>query len=966
VIHRTFRSLDQPPKLVGFTIRQWGALIADTSLVLGVVYVAGLPVRAAITLIVFAVGLPAAVAYVSETGGIELGHLLRDLVHWRIGPRNLEPGAAKDSAAALLGVKAVRDDGLLVRDDGVLVRYLEVSPVNPLVLEPAQAERISAAFVQVAARLPDGQSLQLCAQATPLELEEILAVEMHRSEQAAGAAQDIGEHARAKSIRALGIAHERSIRHGAETVRPLRLRYLVVCPWRPAGRPSIAIWRRGRPPQSEAAHERAVRDSLSHSEGIRGDLEASGVTARPLDGPEVLDLLAERLDPEREANGGLPASFMSPEVVQHRAPGETPKEAEARARALAEAVCTAPISIDRDRLRIGEHLEQCFYVSHAPEQTWLGWLLHLMQTPRPFTISVHVQAPERYRERIAQKRRYKRIHGVNRGIEARGRPLDPDARVQEQEAAELNDELATSAGAGIYHVSVYGAISEPDGDTDALRELCQTAGRELTMACDARVQHGPFAQKALWQSTLPLGRDLARRRRKYVSRNVGDTFPLVGTSCGSPDGIPLGFALPGRTLERLDPFDPQHPNHLLLVNGMSGAGKTMAAIILLARAISQGATGFIIDRAGHFEFLASLIPGAVSVEIGGDAHAVNCWDVEDPARVGAEKIDYLLALHALLLGEHHAGRDSYGLTDLEANLLGLAIGEVYARCALTREEPRQLLLQEELERRYQQERQEGSVGIAEALRNLSMRLNNYVLDGPYSYLTDRPTTIPPGSPLVVFDTRSIPDAKAAAALFVICEHVKTRIASTRREHLAGDGPKHAWAGRSFLVVDEAWKLIERPATGRWFNEFCRRSRHYALWLIAISQQLSDFDNEHGKALLANAAMRLFLRQEARELTYVKDALKLTDEAIDAISSLRTVRGAYSTAYLMNGTRGQGTIQIGVGPWEYWIASSDPARDEPIRQRALRESGGDSWAALKLLVQEEWQEHLAAELEGAGQ
>ena len=97
-------------------------------------------------------------------------------------------------------------------------------------------------------------------------------------------------------------------------------------------------------------------------------------------------------------------------------------------------------------------------------------------------------------------------------------------------------------------------------------------------------------------------------------------------------------------------------------------------IIVLARAISHGATGFIIDRAGHFEFLASLIPGAVSVEIGGDAHAVNCWDVEDPARVGAEKIDYLLALHALLLGEHHAGRDSYGLTDLEANLLGTTDG----------------------------------------------------------------------------------------------------------------------------------------------------------------------------------------------------------------------------------------------------------------------------------------------------
>ena len=121
------------------------------------------------------------------------------------------------------------------------------------------------------------------------------------------------------------------------------------------------------------------------------------------------------------------------------------------------------------------------HVSLAPEQTWLGWLLHLTQAPRPFTLSVHVQATERYRERMAQKRRYKRLFGVNRGIEQRGRPLDPDARVHEEEAAELTDELATSTGAGIYRVSVYLALREPDGDPDdARRALPGTAARELS------------------------------------------------------------------------------------------------------------------------------------------------------------------------------------------------------------------------------------------------------------------------------------------------------------------------------------------------------------------------------------------------------------------------------------------------------------------------------------------------------
>lgn len=871
-------------------------------------------------------------------------------------------------AADLLGVAAIGEDGLLVREDGEYVRYLEVGSVNPLVMDQAEGERVSAAFGQLAARLPDRHSLQLYVQGTPLELEDILAEETHRCEQAAGAAEDIGEGERATAIRRLGIAQEQSIRATALSVAPVRLRYLVICPWRPAGRPLLGGGASRRALRVKASvHERALRDSLRHTEGVRSDLEAMGVSARPLDGGEVLDLLHARFDPDAQRAGELPASFMCPEVVASPIAGEGAEDAGARASALARAVCTAELGLaERSHVRIGGSAEEVFFVSLAPEQTWLGWLLHMMQAPRPFTLSVHIQATERYRERMAQKRRYRRIHGVNRGVEQRGRPLDPDARVQEEEAAELNDELAMSAGAGIYRVSIYGSLLEagPEPDTETLHELCEAAGREVTMACDARMAHGLFAQGALWRSTLPLGRDVARRRRKYVSRNVGDTFPLCGTSCGSPEGIPLGYALPGRTLERLDPFDSAHPNHLLLVNGMSGAGKTMAAIILLIRALAQGATGWIIDRAGHFDFLCSLIPGAASLEIGGDAHAINSWDVDDPARVGAEKIDYLLALHALLLGEHHAGRDSYGLTDLEANLLGLAIAEVYARCALTGEEPRELLLQEELERRYHHERGEGSVGIAEALRNLSMRLHNYIGDGPYAYLADRPTTIPAGAPLVVFDTRSIPDAKAAAALFVICEHVKSKIARTRALHLSGAGPKHAWAGKSFLVVDEAWKLIERPATGRWFNEFVRRSRHYALWLIAISQQLSDFDCEHGKALLANAAMRLFLRQETRELAYVKGALKLTDEAIDAISTLKTVRGAFSTGYLMNGTRGEGTLQIGVGPLEYWIASSDPARDEPVRQHALRETKQQGWPALRLLVNDEWQAAAANELEMA--
>lgn len=869
-------------------------------------------------------------------------------------------------ASELLGVAAIEPDGLLVGQDATYVRYLEVGTVNPLVVEQAEGERISAAFAQVAARLSERQSLQLYIQARPLDVEGLLAEETYRCERAAGAAEDAGEPERATAIRRLGIAQEQSIRKTAAAVKPLQLRYLIVCPWQPPRHGALAASRRGRVLRiSETAHRRAVRESLRHCEGVRTDFDAMGLTARVLSGAEVLDLLHSRFDPDSAGLGELPASFMRGEVVQPIPPGESIEQAQARAQALAQAICTADIDTsDRSRIKIGDRFAQALYVSLAPEQTWLGWLLHLLQAPCPFVLSVHVEATDRFRERMAQKRRYKRLFGVNRGVEGRGRPLDPDAQIKEQEAAELVQELASSVANGIYRLSIYYAAS--DQDAERLAEVVKATARELTMASDARVNHGIFAQEQLWRSTLPLARDVARRRHKSVSRNVGDTFALVGTSCSSPGGIALGYGLPGRTLERIDPFDPEHTNHLMLIAGITGSGKTMATIILLVRAIAQGATGFIIDRAGHFDFLCSLIPGAASVEIGADAHAINSWDVDDPSSVSAEKIDYLLALHALLLGEHHAAEDSYGLSDLESNLLGLAIAEVYERCALTGEEPRELLLQEELERRYHRERSEGSVGIAESLRDLSMRLSNYVGEGPYAYLTDRPTTILADAPLIVFDTKSVPEAKAAAVLFVLCEHVKRRIERTRAEYLAGEGPKHAWAGRTILAVDECWKLTERRSTGRWFNEFCRRSRHWSVWVIAISQQISDFDNEYGKALIGNARMRVTGRQEARELARMREAMNLTEEREAAMTQLRTVPGEYALVFVQNGVRGEAIVQIVVAELEYWIATSSPARDDPVRRRALRQTGGADWQArweaLLLCADAQWRTAAIAELE----
>ena len=118
----------------------------------------------------------------------------------------------KRSAAELLGLAAITPDGLAITEEGSYIRYLETGAVNPLTMEPTEAERISGAFAQIAARLTDRQSLQLSMHAKPLDLQELLAGERHACEQAAGAAEDAGQSTRATAIRGLASAQEQTMR----------------------------------------------------------------------------------------------------------------------------------------------------------------------------------------------------------------------------------------------------------------------------------------------------------------------------------------------------------------------------------------------------------------------------------------------------------------------------------------------------------------------------------------------------------------------------------------------------------------------------------------------------------------------------------------------------------------------------------------------------------------------------------
>lgn len=870
-----------------------------------------------------------------------------------------ERGAVKQ-AGDLLPVEAIDRSGLAITREGAFVRILQLTPPNPLVLSDEERARIAQGYCHLVAGLRPDQRLQFYVHSRPVNLNEILAGarrDVTYTSGAAPASLDVeGDDPLSMSRWRLYAAMEQSLRLHADEQAAVETSFYVVCPHVPPRRGGREILRELRPRRgrllngplvrSVRAHRRAARESLAFAETVRSELDSLSIPSHLVNGEQFVSLLWERFNPtQADRSVGAPRAT---EIV-----GNLDSEVdELQARSVADRVrgliADSPIDFRRSHhhVEIDHDVEQTMWVATTAEHTHPAWLMSAMMTRQPFTLSVHVRALDRRRERTRLKMRYRRVFAINRGAEARGRVPDFDRYAQESESADLLRDMAGSDRASLFDASIYLSLRAPGPDPDlaALGEAVDFCAEALSSTSDARVNRGAHHQRRLWPATLPLGRDSAGYTRTYATQNIGDCVPLAGTGCGSPVGVPFAFSSPGRTLERLDPVDRAHDNQTLLVAGKSGSGKTLMVNTLIARCIALGiGPVFAIDRAGHYRVLTRLVHGARHLDIGSDDSewAINPWDTPDQAAVPREKVAYLTALHASMMGAE-------GLTVLERAQLGTAIRHVYAAAHEQGVPARESMLRAELLERAAQETDAGAVDVGAALRNLAERLGEFCDEGAYSYLLDRPTNVPRDCPLVVFDTANCPEAILGPVMLSLVEYVTREVKRHHEEHshLAGQPGVPRLTLLSALLIDEAWHKVSSPEAGVFLADLARRARHLGLLLIIISQALSDLHTEHGLPLLVNYAIAVLLKQKnAGELKFAREDFGLTEEQTAIVGNLETLDGLYSEMFWMNGARGMGRVRFPVGPTEYWAFTNEKFKDIPAREAMIAKHGGDVWAAI---------------------
>ncbi|MCI2975359.1 MAG: ATP-binding protein [Ferrimicrobium sp.] len=125
---------------------------------------------------------------------------------------------------------------------------------------------------------------------------------------------------------------------------------------------------------------------------------------------------------------------------------------------------------------------------------------------------------------------------------------------------------------------------------------------------------------------------------------------------------------------------------------------------------------------------------------------------------------------------------------------------------------------------------------------------------------------------VVVDLRSLGDRRLTG--FAISCLLRARIAQFARSEV----------GSGFVVIDEAWSVLQHSDSVREMRELFKLARSYGASVIAVTHRLSDLDAESAE-LVKDVETRVIFRQPREELDHIATMLGLPRALTECIATL---------------------------------------------------------------------------------
>lgn len=784
------------------------------------------------------------------------------------------------------------DEGLLVLGDGSMRKFIACKGINALLFDEAERDKLARDFASLANSIDS--DIQILVTSRNLSVDEYLS----RYQKEIKTDNDY--------LRWYADYTDKWFRRVQDVHFVPQREFYIIVSYQPPDCKYVSRGWNGR--RSVHKHEEFLEDLNRYHKTVFEQLRGSNLRPQTLTRREMRNLIY---------------SHLNPSLTEHEpeAPPSRPGVSEA------SVLARSGLKVTDNYTWLDGKYVGCQYMQQVPHETWMGWLVELLTLSVEYTVSMFIHCCDQDSVRKKLKNQY------TMGIVASTQLSTPDLEGLEstRTAQSAIQEFLRSSNKAFdmsFYIKTHAdTVERLNGHMDEIRRVFKNKG--------AIMDRAQMLQLDTWQSTLPVGVDKLAIVHRVMSPIVGSFWPFFTASCGTPEGVPFGFAIASREPVLLNPFfrgAGKDANNMFVV-GTTGAGKSFAVSMMILRLLPLGVRFVLIDKTvdkfGAYRFITELLGPefCAYIDLGPNSgYVLNPFDIgpDDgkPGEPSADKISTLLSLLDLMLTPE--GREELNVE--EKSLLDGLIRVAYMDSAFRGTVP----TMSDLARvTAQAAGDEVDPMQRDRLQQFARGLSLFTRSGAFGGLVDGLTNIDTEKLFIVFDTREVNDPRLERmASFILAEFIRRKAAEAKKRNM-----------RFAAIIDEAATLMRFKAGARLLDDLSRRARHYGMMLVTITQQLADFfrQAELADSVVKNAHMKILLRQDPSDLKKLKETLRLTDaetQAIENFGHSEEKRKDSQCLLIVGGIHG--TIRLVPSPMDYWICTSEPIRDIPKRLAMIEE------------------------------
>ncbi len=530
---------------------------------------------------------------------------------------------------------------------------------------------------------------------------------------------------------------------------------------------------------------------------------------------------------------------------------ETEKEYNESLVFIKDAIAPAMMKIDATKLQIGDTYVRTIFTYAYPDVLEWNWLSPLINWDVKFDISMFVYPVDSARVMKFLRKRLTQLwsqRAMNNGKWLIG---DPHLDAQIQDVEELQQYL-TRGQEKYFHFSLYiTTYAESDDEMKKLTNMLDMmlAGRNI-------LTKQTFLRTEQWFiATGPFARDEVNVFRNISTKGLSTTFPFSSNSLSQDDGIFYGINTHNKSLIIFDRFRSENAN--MCVFAKSGWWKSFAIKLEILRSLMMGVDVIVLDPENEYKALVDTVGGTYLNISLNSKEKINPFDLPRSLKDSETHVGDLLrwaivnmiGLLRLMLGV---------ITPNEEALLEKAIITTYSLKWITMEDDsvewKEIPLLKDLYSVL--ETMDGANGLVNRLE----KYVSWVFSGVFS----QPTNVNLKWWLVVFSVRDLDDILRPIAMYILLTYVWNVARSSEKKR--------------FLVVDEAWNIMQYEDSAKFLFGLVKRARKYGLGVTTITQDVEDFMwSSYGKAIVTNSSMQLLLKQSPASIDVLQNVFKLTEQ-----------------------------------------------------------------------------------------